>query len=201
MKHGCLSFLGAAVAFAMAAAIPQHASAASAQLDCKLKFSLTGWAAIYKRAEGHGTVYCENGESMNVKISAKGGGLTVGKSHIDNGTGKFSDVHKIADVLGTYAQGDASAGLGKSGTAQVLTKGTVSLALAGSGEGVDLGVSFTNGTYKLDLLANNLFEESAETYGTTLGIFLPPAGTVIRTRTGISRDNTRYFGVRFTANY
>jgi hypothetical protein len=44
-------------------------------------------------------------------------------------------------VLGTYAQGDASIGAGKSGTAQVLTKGTVSLALAGAGEGIDIGVS------------------------------------------------------------
>ncbi len=142
MKHGCLSFLGAAVALAMAVAIPQRASAASAQLDCKLKFSLTGWAAIYKRAEGHGVVTCENGKSMRVNIHAKGGGLTVGKSHIDNGTGRFTDVHRIEDVLGTYAQGDASIGAGKSGTAQVLTKGTVSLALAGAGEGVDIGISF-----------------------------------------------------------
>ena len=38
--------------------------------------------------------------------------------------------------------GEASAGVVKSGTAQVLTKGTVSLALAGAGEGVDLGISF-----------------------------------------------------------
>jgi len=142
MKQGCLPFLGAAVALAMAVAIPQRAEAASAQLDCKLKFSLTGWAAIYKRAEGHGVVTCENGKSMRVNIRAKGGGLTVGKSHIDNGTGRFTDVHRIEDVLGTYAQGDASIGAGKSGTAQVLTKGTVSLALAGAGEGVDIGVSF-----------------------------------------------------------
>lgn len=141
MKILAYSVLAASLALAaLTAARP--AQAADANLDCKLKFSLTGWAAIYKRAEGHGTVYCENGESMNVKITAKGGGLTVGKSHIDNGTGRFTDVHKMSDVLGTYAQGDASAGLGKSGTAQVLTKGTVSLALAGSGEGVDLGVSF-----------------------------------------------------------
>ena len=75
-------------------------------------------------------------------ISAKGGGLTVGKTHIDNGTGKFTDVHKMSDILGTYAQGEATAALGKAGTAQILTKGTVSLALAGAGEGVDLGISF-----------------------------------------------------------
>lgn len=141
MKLRTLPALGAAVALAVAAAIPQRASAASADLDCTLKFSLTGWSLIYKHAEGHGIVTCEDGSSMRVNIQAKGGGLTVGKSHIDNGTGKFTDVHSIDDVVGTYAQGDASIGAVKSGTVQVLTKGTVSLALAGAGQGVDIGVS------------------------------------------------------------
>ena len=114
--------------------------AAEANLDCKLQFSLSGWSAIYKHAEGSGVVTCENGSSMRVLIASKGGGLTVGKSHIDNGTGKFSDVHTINDVLGSYAQGEAHAGVVKSGTAQVLTKGPVSLALAGKGEGFDIGI-------------------------------------------------------------
>jgi hypothetical protein len=140
MKTNHLALAGA-VAIAMAAMLPRAAQAASADLDCKLKFSLTGWSLIYKHAEGHGMVTCADGSSLPVKIEAKGGGLTVGKSHIDNGNGRFTDVHRIDDVLGTYAQGDASAGVVKSGTAQVLTKGTVSLALAGAGEGVDLGVS------------------------------------------------------------
>ena len=109
-------------------------------LDCKLTFSLTGWSLIYKHADGVGTVTCENGKSMRVKISVKGGGLTAGKWHIDHGKGKFTDVHTIADVLGSYAQGGAHAGVIKSAGAQVLTKGTVSLALAGHGEGIDLGV-------------------------------------------------------------
>ncbi|MEO5623215.1 MAG: hypothetical protein ABJB02_03275 [Dokdonella sp.] len=142
MQKRYLPALGAAIALAMAAvAVPQRASAASADLDCTMKFSLTGWSLIYKHAEGHGVVTCADGTSMPVNISAKGGGLTVGKTHIDDGTGKFTDVHAISEVLGTYAQGDASIGAGKSGTAQVLTKGTVSLALAGSGEGVNIGVS------------------------------------------------------------
>ena len=141
MQRRYLSVLGAAMALSMAAVVPQQASAASANLDCKMKFSLTGWSLIYKHAEGHGVVTCEDGTSMPVEISAKGGGLTVGKSHIDNGNGRFTDVHSINDVLGTYAQGDASAGAVKSGTAQILTKGTVSLALAGEGEGVELGLS------------------------------------------------------------
>lgn len=111
-----------------------------ADLDCKLHYSLTGWSAIYKHAEGQGVVTCANGSRMRVKIAAKGVGLTAGKFHIDDGTGRFSDVHRIDDVLGNYAQGEVHAGVVKSGQAQLLTKGTVSLALAGHGEGVDLGV-------------------------------------------------------------
>ena len=67
-------------------------------------------------------------------------GLTVGKWKVDDGQGEFSGVHDIRDVLGTYAQASANAGAVKSGEAQVLTKGDVSLALAGSGRGVNLGV-------------------------------------------------------------
>ena len=139
-----LYLAGSALALMMVAGagVPRVARAAEADLDCKLRFSLSGWSVIYKRADGTGTVTCADGTSIPVTIAARGGGLTVGKSHIDNGTGKFSDVHRIDDVIGTYAQGDASIGAGKAGTAQVLTKGTVSLALAGAGEGVDIGVSF-----------------------------------------------------------
>jgi len=134
----------AATGIAAAPAPPSHHSSVSERgtpdLDCKLTFSLTGWSLIYKHADGTGRVTCENGRSMPVKISIKGGGLTAGKWHIDNGKGKFTDVHTISDVLGRYAQGGAHAGVVKSAEAQVLTKGTVSLALAGHGEGIDLGV-------------------------------------------------------------
>ena len=123
-------------------------SAQAASLDCKLDFTLKEWSLIYKHVSGSGVVRCENGDSMPVKISAKGGGLTVGKSHIDDGKGEFSDVHTITDVLGSYAQGSAHAGMVKSGAAGVLTKGDVSLALAGKGEGVDLGVDVTKLTIK-----------------------------------------------------
>lgn len=129
-----------------AAALPQSSGQSSVtehgspDLDCKLTFSLTGWSLIYKHADGVGTVTCEDGKSMPVKISVKGGGLTAGKWHIDHGKGKFTDVHVISDVLGRYVQGGAHAGVVKSAEAQVLTKGTVSLALAGHGEGVNLGV-------------------------------------------------------------
>ncbi len=114
--------------------------ASEATLDCKLHFSLNSWSVIYKQAKGSGLVECADGTSMHVHISAKGGGLTVGKSRISNGTGKFSDIRSINDVIGSYAQGEAHAGVVKSGDAKVLTKGTVSLVLAGDGEGVDIGV-------------------------------------------------------------
>jgi hypothetical protein len=134
-------FVAAGLALAIAAVAAPRAEAAEASLDCSMRFSLTAWSAIFKHAEGTGMVTCENGQSMRVNITAKGAGLTLGKVHIDNGKGEFTDVHRMSDILGTYAQGEATAAAGKSATAQVLTKGTVSLALAGTGEGVNLGVS------------------------------------------------------------
>lgn len=127
-------------ALVCASAIGGTVQAAQAGMDCKLNYNLTGWSLIYKHTSGTGTVTCENGQSMRVKLSARALGLTVGKWHVDNGTGKFTDVHNIRDVLGGYAQASANAGLVKSGEAQVLSKGPVSLALAGAGEGVNLGV-------------------------------------------------------------
>jgi len=136
-----ITSLSAAVLLALAASHSGPASAA-AKTDCEMRFNLTGWAAIYKHAEGNGVITCANGESMHVNIIARGGGLTAGKYQVEDGKGKFSDVSSLTELLGNYAQGEANAGLVKGGTAQVLTKGTVSLALAGKGEGVDLGISF-----------------------------------------------------------
>jgi hypothetical protein len=135
------NLLSALIAVASIAAYPGAAQAERhADLDCKLHFSLSTWSVIYKHSEGSGIVKCENGQSMRVSIVAKGVGLTVGKSHVDAGTGRFTDVHDMGEIFGSYAQAEAHAGVVKSGTAQVLTKGEVSLALAGAGEGVDLGI-------------------------------------------------------------
>ena len=112
------------------------------KLDCDMRFNMTGWSAIYKHAEGSGMISCNDGRSYPVNIVAKGGGLTVGKYKIEGGKAKFSDVSTPADLFGDYAQGEANAAVVKGGTAQVLTKGTVSMALSGSGPGVDLGISF-----------------------------------------------------------
>jgi hypothetical protein len=132
---GALLLGGAGFAFA------GNAAAAQPDLDCKLTFSLTGWSAIYEHANGHGVVTCANGAAMRVDITVRGGGLTAGKWQINDGKGKFTDVYKMSDVLGNYAQASASAGAVKSATAQVLSKGTVSLALAGHGQGINLGIA------------------------------------------------------------
>lgn len=118
------------------------AGSASAAIDCELDFSMSGWSAFYKTAKGSGTIRCDNGQSMKVNIRTKGGGITFGKQRIDNGRGKFSEVNSIKDLLGTYASGGAHAGAVKSSAASVVTKGDVSLALAGTGEGIDIGVDF-----------------------------------------------------------
>ena len=118
-----------------------NAQAAEATVKCDLAFNLSGWSLIYKHAEGNGTITCDNGQRSNVKIEMVGGGLTAGKYHIDNGKGEISHVHSINDVYGDYVQAGAEAGVVKSSTAQVLTKGTTSLALAGTGQGFNLGVS------------------------------------------------------------
>jgi hypothetical protein len=140
MKRNLLALSSILIVTAMAVHPGQASAEHAADLGCKMQFSLSTWSIIYKQSEGHGLVTCGNGQSMHVKIVARGGGLTVGKSHIDDGTGRFSDVHSISEILGHYGDAEAHAGAGKAGEAQVLTKGEVSLALAGTGKGIDLGV-------------------------------------------------------------
>lgn len=111
--------------------------------DCKMDFELKGWAAFVKKARGSGTVSCENGQSARVKIKVRGGGLTFGKSEILEGKAKISGVKSISEVFGSYASASAHAGVGPSAEATVMTKGEVSLALAGTGRGVDVGVDFS----------------------------------------------------------
>ena len=113
-----------------------------APVKCEMTFNLKGWSALYKKAEGTGTITCDNGESAEVAIRVRGGGLTVGKSEILEGRGTFSGVKSLAETLGAYAAGSAHASAVKGGEAAVYTKGEVSLALAGSGRGWDVGVDF-----------------------------------------------------------
>lgn len=123
-------------------AAPATFAQGEANVDCEMSFSMKGWSAFYKTASGTGTIKCSNGQTLAVKLSAKGGGLTVGKSSIEDGHGEFSAVHNIEEVLGSYIAAEAHAGAVKSAKAQVMTKGEVSLALSGKGRGWDLGVAF-----------------------------------------------------------
>ena len=114
---------------------------AKATVKCKITFSLQGWSVIYKTSKGTGVIKCSNGQSAHVKLDAKGGGLTVGKSSIDDGHGEFSAVHDISELFGSYAAAEAHAGAVKSADSQAMTKGEVSLAWTGKGRGWDLGVA------------------------------------------------------------
>lgn len=135
--------LGSTV-FLLAAALGQSTPsvAAAADINCTMKFTMKGWSAFYKTSAGKGTVKCSNGQSVQVTLSAKGGGLTVGKSSIEDGNGQFSAIASIDELFGSYIAAEAHAGAVKSSGAQVMTKGEVSLALSGTGRGFDLGVSF-----------------------------------------------------------
>ena len=115
---------------------------AAGNIDCELRFNLSGWSIFYKTATGTGTITCDNGASIPVKISAKGGGLTVGKSTVSDGRGKFTGAYSLNDLIGTYGGAEVHAGASRSSNAQVVTKGDISLALAGTGRGWDLGVGF-----------------------------------------------------------
>lgn len=128
----------ALIALASLALAP--AAHAAGNISCELQYTLEGWSVFYKTATGTGTIHCENGTTIPVKITAKGGGLTVGKSKIVDGKGRFTGAYTVEDLIGTYAAVEAHAGADKSSNAQVMTKGDISLALAGTGKGWSLGV-------------------------------------------------------------
>lgn len=126
----------------LAAACVLVPAARAQSTKCELKFDLRGWSVFYKSATGTGTITCDNGQKASVTIRTKGGGLTVGTSKISNGHGSFTEVASINELFGKYASAEASAGAVDAAQARVVTKGTVSLALSGTGKGWDLGISF-----------------------------------------------------------
>lgn len=119
----------------------------SVETKCQLRFTLKSWSAIYKSGKGHGTITCDNGQKASVKIRAHGGGLTVGKSKIVDGYGKFSKVKDIHDLFGGYAEAEAHAGVSGSAAAHAMWNGDISLAVSGTGKGWDIGINF--GQFKI----------------------------------------------------
>ena len=117
-------------------------SAFASDTRCTMRFDLSGWSVFYKSATGNGTIRCDNGQNMRVQLRVRGGGLSFGKTTIEDGRGEFSAVRDISDLLGAYVSGEAHAGAVKSATSQVMTKGPVSMALSGTGRGWDVGVAF-----------------------------------------------------------
>ena len=111
----------------------------AADLGCSLKFSLSRWSAPQKHSEGSGIVSCGNGGLLRVRIAATGAGLSSAKAHIDGATGVFTDVHSIRDIFGAYTEAVATTHA-PSGNAQILSKGSVQLALSGRAQGIDLGL-------------------------------------------------------------
>ena len=140
MKKTVSTIAIAALVVACASVVPSVRAEDKALLDCSMEFSLKGWSAFYKTSKGEGTIKCTNGQTLAVQIKSEGGGLTFGKSDVKNGTGKFSGITKIEDTLGSYGYAGADAGAVKSSAANVMTKGEVSLSLAGNGDGWNLGV-------------------------------------------------------------
>ncbi len=137
-----------AILMTAAAAALLAAPAEADPVSCKMTFNLSGWSFVYKQMKGDGKVTCSNGQRANVEIESHGGGFTIGKSDILDGEGTFSEVTDISEIFGTYAQAEAHGGATKGGAAQVMTKGEISLAIAGGGRGWDVGVSFGGFTIK-----------------------------------------------------
>jgi len=134
------------MALSLALATGNLAAGESRSVSCDLSFTSKEWSFLYARANGEGVVFCDDGSSMGVAITAKGIGVTAGKWKITDGRGKFSHVHDIWEVLGTYLAVSGEIGMVKAGTTRLLSKGNVSLALAGSGKGINVGIAFSEFT-------------------------------------------------------
>jgi hypothetical protein len=117
-------------------------AAAGELMKCRMKYDLKGWSVLYKTSKGTGHIKCDNGQAASVNIRTEGGGLTVGKSEVIGGKGTFSGVRDISELYGGYAEATAHAGMGESTDSRVMTKGEVSLALSGTGQGANVGVAF-----------------------------------------------------------
>ena len=142
--------LGASPAWPVAAQSAQGEGAAAEQkaerkrgpdVSCEMTFTRKGWSVFVSKSEGKGVVSCDNGQRADVVLSITGGGLTFGRTEIEEGKGVFSDVADISEIFGGYAQAEASAGAVESVSAQAMTKGSVSLAITTKGRGWSLGVS------------------------------------------------------------
>jgi len=138
----CFALLSAGAVGSLAGRDEEKQDRKDKLVQCTMAFDMESWSAFFKSSKGQGKITCDNGQSANVRIKAKGGGVTFGKSDVIGGSGNFTGARNIHELFGSYARSEVHAGAGKSATAQALTKGQVSLVLSGTGRGVDLGFSF-----------------------------------------------------------
>lgn len=146
-KHSSISRLIMIASFSVFLFSISGTPARAEETQCKMNFTMKSWSAFYKSGKGNGTITCDNGQKASVRIRAHGGGLTFGKGETLDGHGTFSRTADIKDLFGGYAVAEAHGGAGDSGASQALTKGNVSLALTGTGKGVDVGIAF--GSFKI----------------------------------------------------
>lgn len=124
-----------------------HPRTAAAETKCTLNYRLNSWSVFYKSGKGSGTIKCDNGQHARVHLRSVGGGITFGNSKIVDGHGVFSTTSSISNLYGAYANAAAHGGAGDAGAAQALTKGDISLALTGTGKGINVGIDF--GSFKI----------------------------------------------------
>lgn len=136
-----MKIMSGAVSLVTFAACLSASVADAKPTKCALTFDLHEWAALYESATGTGKVTCDNGQSADVTLRSKGGGLSVGKFTIKDGRGSFSDVSSIDEVFGKYVATERDAGAKMAADAWVMTKEKVSLGLVGTGKGWELGFS------------------------------------------------------------
>ncbi|WP_101927515.1 MULTISPECIES: hypothetical protein [Luteimonas] len=109
-------------------AAPVFAQAAE-PISCELAFAADDWSPQRQAARGSGTVRCNDGRSLPVRISMKGvERVQVGEPRIRAGAGSFAGVTDPRDVIGGYA-----AQRGDSGPNLILRKGAVALRVTGTG--------------------------------------------------------------------
>ena len=70
----------------------------------------------------------------------------------------------------------------------------------GSKNYIDATLGIRTPHYSIELLVNNLTNESAETYATTISGFILPAGASVQRR-NLSREDYRYVGLRLGAHF
>jgi len=144
VKTTSIGLLGlglAAVGLSLAIAAP--AAAQKKATRCHLTFSIEGWSFIYRVGHGTGTITCADGQSLNVKITAQGGGLTLGTQKLVDAKGRFSGTYDVKDLLGTYVEIEAHGGVGDGagGGARAMFKGSKRLSLSGGGGGITAGIA------------------------------------------------------------